>query len=163
PDDYAAAEEEAARLGEEVEPNQSVFSDLIDQLTARYPCITDPKHDPNKPGPWSDGPLRQAKYNRSLVLGLIFSRVNEVIPFVMKPATGLGLTIVDWQTGKIHRPKAPAKTAEATKKVKKVMKVAKAAKPKTTKTTKAKAATKSTKLKTTKTKAALKSKTAKSP
>src|SRR5262245_44972069 len=111
PNDYTAAEEEAFRLREEAEPNQSVFSELLDQLTARYPCITDPKRSSTKPGPWSDGPLRQAKYNRALVLGLIFSRVNEVMPFVIETATALGLTIVDWQTGKVHRPKAPAKTA----------------------------------------------------
>jgi hypothetical protein len=111
PQGYKAAEEEAFRMQEEPEPNQAVFSELMDQLTARYPCICDLADDDDI-GPWSDGPLREESYNRAIVLGLIFSRVDEVMPFVIKTATGLGLSIVDWQTGKVHRPKTQAKTTK---------------------------------------------------
>ena len=106
PKSYKAAEKEAFRLQEEPEPDPAVFNELIDRFTARYPCICDLPADSDL-GPCCDGPLRQKRYNRATVLGLIFSRVDEVLPFVIKTATDLGLTVVDWQTGKVHRPKKP--------------------------------------------------------
>lgn len=105
PKEYKAAEEEAFRLQDEPEPNPAVFHELIDQLTARYACISDPTCTHPDDGPWCSEPMRQKSYNRATVLGLIFSRVDEVLPFVIETATSIGLTIVDWQTGKVHRPK----------------------------------------------------------
>lgn len=102
---YEVAEEQAFRLQKEPEPNPAVFYQLIDRLIARYPCISDPTRIDSDDGPWCSGPLRQKSYNRATVLGLIFSRVDEVLPFVIETATAIGLTVVDWQTGKVHRPR----------------------------------------------------------
>jgi hypothetical protein len=104
PDDTEAAEEEVVRLREEPEPNPAVFNELIDKLTARYPCICDLPDDKVDEGVWSDGPLRRTSYRRAIVLGLS-RKIEEVMPFVIKTATALGLTVLDWQTGEIHRPK----------------------------------------------------------
>ena len=76
---------------------------LVDWLTARYPCICDLPDDDDS-GPWCSGPLRQKSYTRATVFGLVFSRVAEVLPFVIDTATSLGFTVLDWQTGKAHRP-----------------------------------------------------------
>ena len=103
PEGYKAAEEEAFRLQEQPEPDPAVFHELIDRLTARYPCICDPTRADSDDGPWCSGPLRQKRYTRATVLGLIFSRVDEVLPFVIETATAMGLTVVDWQTGQVHR------------------------------------------------------------
>jgi hypothetical protein len=105
PADIEAADEEVIRLREEPEPNPAVFNELIDKLTAKYPCICDLPDDKVDEGVWSDGPLRPRSYHRAIVLGLS-RKIEKVMPFVIKTATGLGLTVLDWQTGEIHRPKA---------------------------------------------------------
>jgi hypothetical protein len=100
---FDEAAQEVERMTEEPEPNPAVLHELIDRLTARYPCICDLPDDDDS-GTWCSGPLRKASYPRAYVMGLVFSRVDEVLPFVIATATGLGLTVLDWQTGTIHRP-----------------------------------------------------------
>jgi hypothetical protein len=102
PTDYKAAKREVEQLVEQPEPDRAAFDRLVDQLTARYPCIYDlPDVDS---GLWCSGPLRQKQFTRATVFGLVHSRVDEVLPFVLETATALGFTVLDWQTGKVHRP-----------------------------------------------------------
>lgn len=103
PKDRREAKDEVHRFVEEPEPDPAVFEELITRLTRRYPCICDLTPDDDG-GPWCSGPLGQKTYNKAHVLGQIFSRVEEVMAFVVKTATGLGLAVLDWQTGEIHRP-----------------------------------------------------------
>jgi hypothetical protein len=77
---------------------------LVYRLTSRYPCICDLPDEQVDDGVWCSGPLRQPSYTRATVLGLIYPRVDEVLPFVIETATALGLTVFDWQSGEIHRP-----------------------------------------------------------
>ena len=58
--DDAAAWQWVARAAEEDDESPpAVFHTLIDQLTARYPCICDLDDDVvDEEGVWSDGPLR---------------------------------------------------------------------------------------------------------
>lgn len=105
PSDPAAAMREFETLVDQPEPNSAVFEELIDRLTARYPCICDLSDDEVDNGVWCSGPLRQGQYTVATVFGLVFSRVEEVMPFVIETATGLGFTVLDWQTGKVHEPK----------------------------------------------------------
>ena len=65
---------------------------LYDRLTARYQCITE---DSN--GPWSDGPLVNNFGQRSATLGISFSRVGEVLPFLVETATAMGFWVLDAQ------------------------------------------------------------------
>jgi len=104
PKDFGEADDLFSLLVDEPEPHPEIFHTLIDRLTARYPCICDIPDD-DESSPWSDGPLRQESYTRATVLGMVFPKVDETMPFVIETATGLGLTILDWQTGLIHRPK----------------------------------------------------------
>ncbi len=82
-----------------------IFHDLIDRLTARFPCICDLDDDVvDELGVWSDGPLRNNIKLKAPVLGIVFSHVDEVLPFVIETANQLGLTVFDWQTKQIHQP-----------------------------------------------------------
>ncbi len=65
-------------------------------VTARYPCICNlPDDSVDDDGVWSDGPLWNDFCNRAAVLGMIWSRVEEVLPFLVRTANYLGLTVFD--------------------------------------------------------------------
>jgi hypothetical protein len=84
-----------------------VFHDLVDCLTARHPCICDLADDVvDDLGVWSDGPLRNNIMLKAPVLGVVYSRVDDVLPFLIETANSLGLTVFDWATDTIHRPRA---------------------------------------------------------
>jgi hypothetical protein len=52
---------------------------------------------------WSDRPLLNNFLHRAAVLGMAYSRVEEVLPFLVETANTLGLTVLDWATGKVYR------------------------------------------------------------
>ena len=86
-------------------PVPQVFRTLHDRLTARYPCIcslSDERVD--EEGVWSDGPLWDNFGHRAAVLGMVFSRVEEVLPFLVNTANELGLVVFDWAGPSIYRP-----------------------------------------------------------
>jgi hypothetical protein len=72
---------------------------LHDRLTSRYPCIT-----VNDEGPWSDGPLINNFGQQAATLGISFSRVDEVLPFLIATANGMGFWVLDAQDEKVHLP-----------------------------------------------------------
>jgi len=86
-------------------PPAPVFRELHDLLTARYPCIsTLPDDRVDEDGVWSDGPLWNDFGHKAAVLGVVYSRAEEVLPFLVKTANGLGLTVFDWGGPRIYRP-----------------------------------------------------------
>lgn len=90
-------------LIDEEGPVPPVFHELITRLTARYPCICDLPDDQVDDGVWSDGPLRNNAGHKATMLGLVFSQVEEVLPFIIDTANDLGLVVMDGQTEQIHR------------------------------------------------------------
>jgi hypothetical protein len=61
-----------------------VFHELIDLLTAKYPCICDLDDEfLDTEGVWSDGPLRDNIALEAPVLGIVYSKVDEVLPFLI--------------------------------------------------------------------------------
>ena len=86
-----------------------VFRHLHDLLTARYPCICTLPDDKVEEGVWSDGPLWNDFGYRAAVLGVIWSRVEEVLPFLVRTANSLGLVVFDWGGPTIYRPGRPGK------------------------------------------------------
>jgi hypothetical protein len=90
----------------ETGPVPQAYHDLIDQLTARYPCVCDLPDDEVDEAVWSDGPLRNNASPLLTHLGISWPRVPEVAPFVVSTAHALGLTVFDPQEGLIHRPPA---------------------------------------------------------
>jgi hypothetical protein len=94
-------------------PPPPVFRWLHDQLTARYPCIctlSDDRVDID--GVWSDGPLWNDFGHRAAVLGIVYSRAGEVLPFAIEAATALGLTVLDWNGPTIYRPAKPTYSSQ---------------------------------------------------
>jgi hypothetical protein len=88
-------------------PQPSVFRQLHDALTVRYPCIcTLPDDKVDEDGVWSDGPLWNDFGHRVAVLGVVYSKVEEVLPFLIETAIDLGLTVFDWGGPNIYRPKS---------------------------------------------------------
>jgi hypothetical protein len=88
-------------------PVPDVFAELLARLTRRYPCICDLPDEQVDDGVWSDGPLRNNLGHRASVLGMVYSRVDEVLPFLIEQANSLGMVVFDWATGMIHRPGRP--------------------------------------------------------
>lgn len=82
-----------------------VFRELHDALTALHPCIcTLPDDKVDEKGVWSDGPLWNDFGHCAAVLGMTWSRVEEVLPFLVRTANSLGLTVFDWGGPTIYRP-----------------------------------------------------------
>ncbi len=95
----------------------AVYHQLIDRLTARYPCPCDLPDDEVDDSVWSDGPVRNNAGAELVHLGLSWPSVEAVTPFVVETALALGLTVFDPQTAQIHRPAAdhpPTAAAPAT-------------------------------------------------
>ena len=102
PEAWAALDEMIDAKG----PVPPVFDTLLSNLTNRFPCITELPDEQADDGVWSDGPLRDNLGHRASVLGMVYSRVEEVRPFLIRQANALGLVVFDWATGIIHRPPA---------------------------------------------------------
>lgn len=82
------------------------FVDLHAALTARYPCLCsyaddDPDMDNS---PWADGPMMGNFAHEMGMLAISFSRVDEVVPFIIAEANARGITVADGQSEEIHRP-----------------------------------------------------------
>ena len=84
-------------------PRPAVFQKLHDRLTARYPCMCSVPDDQIDDTVWSDGPLINNFLHRAAILGMSYSRVEEVLPFLIKTANDLGLAVFDWATGIVYR------------------------------------------------------------
>ena len=104
PDSESEAWDAVDALIEAEGARPSLFDDLHGKLTAQYPCICDLPDDEIDDGAWSDGPLINNFGHRAAVLGMSYSQVDEVLPFVISTANAMGLAVFDWATEKIHRP-----------------------------------------------------------
>jgi hypothetical protein len=105
-EDDAVAWKQIDGLIEAQGPTPRVFKELYDALTARYPCICTLSDDRlDEDGVWSDGPLWNDFGHRAAVLGVVYSRAEEVLPFLFETALSLGLTVFDWGGPNIYRPK----------------------------------------------------------
>jgi len=90
-------------LVEEQGPIPPVFRQLHDRLTAKYPCTCSVPEDEVDDTVWSDGPLINDFLHRAAVLGIAYSRVDEVLPFLVETANDFGLVVFDWATASIYR------------------------------------------------------------
>jgi len=104
PFDDLAAWESVDGVIEQEGPRPAVFQELHDRLTARYPCMCSVPEDQIDDTVWSDGPLLNNFGHRAAVLGISYSRVEEVLPFLVETANVLGLVVFDWATESVYRP-----------------------------------------------------------
>lgn len=101
--DELREEEDAREYGS---PPSEPLRRLHDRLTERYPCIME---DSNSP--WSDGPFINDFGDKLATIGIITSRIEDALPFVIETAIEMGMTVFDPGDEQIHRPKdwtAPA-------------------------------------------------------
>ncbi|MGJ8676939.1 MAG: hypothetical protein ACSHX0_05445 [Akkermansiaceae bacterium] len=75
-------------------------------LTQKYPCLSSyPDDDPEmENSPWADGPMIGNFASKMGMLAIVYSRVDEVFPFILKEALGLGIIVADGQSERIYRP-----------------------------------------------------------
>jgi len=80
------------------------FLTLAKQLTNQYPCICSPEAEdiPETQWAWSDGPLDGKTESMVYSIGLNNGMLDEVHPFVIKEANGLGLSVMDEQAGEVY-------------------------------------------------------------
>jgi hypothetical protein len=97
-------------LIEQEGPRPAVFQVLHDRLTAKFPCMSMLPDDQVDDAVWSDGPLINNFQHKAAVLGMSYSRVEEVLPFLIKTANDMGLAVFDWGTETIHRPIEPVQS-----------------------------------------------------
>ena len=90
-------------LVEQRGPRPAVFQELHDRLTALYPCMSSVPDDRIDDTVWSDGPLINNFGHRAAVLGIAYSRIEEVLPVLVETANALGLVVFDWATAKVYR------------------------------------------------------------
>lgn len=88
----------------ESEKSSPDFVNLIEKLTEKYPCICDLPDDLVDDGVWSDGPLVNNAGDKITTIGVVYSQVENVIPFVIETANRMGFVVFDGQTGSIARP-----------------------------------------------------------
>lgn len=76
-----------------------------DALTARFPCISSGFYNNtgDAPCPWGEQPLMDG-FSGEAGIVKVAARQVEVIPFLLRRAGALALTVIDEQAGKVHRP-----------------------------------------------------------
>lgn len=92
---------------EDERPVAAQVQQLRSQLTSgRYPCLCDfADDDPAMDdSPWADGPMINNFSHDMGMLAIVFSKVEEVLPFIIQQATALGITVVDGRVEQIYRP-----------------------------------------------------------
>ena len=77
-----------------------------DMLTERFPCASTGFYQRGGEGldcPWGESPL-MACFKGDIGVMTIAARNVEVIPFLLRRAGALALTVIDEQAAKVHRP-----------------------------------------------------------
>jgi hypothetical protein len=74
-----------------------------DALTERFPCGSGGAYADGSACPWGDSPL-MACFNGDVGVISVVARNVEVIPFLLRRAGALALTVIDEQAGTVHRP-----------------------------------------------------------
>ena len=88
---------------DDTRPLPESVQELYRRLTDRFPCISE-----SPEGPWADGPLLRNFGHDLTILAISFSRVEEVLPFLISTANDLGFVVFDGQDERFHRPGHPA-------------------------------------------------------
>jgi hypothetical protein len=102
--------QEAADINKQLQdqegPQNPKFIALANQLTKRYPCISQltGEEEGYEEVVWSDGPLDGETSNPVYGVGITSNHIAEVLPFVVQTAQSLGLTVYDEQAGQTHLP-----------------------------------------------------------
>lgn len=90
--------------GQETKEQSQDFLELIEKFKSKFPCICDLPDEETDNGVWSDGPLSDNVGKNLTTLGVIFSAVEKVMPFLIETANKNNFVVFDDQLGQIFRP-----------------------------------------------------------
>jgi hypothetical protein len=77
---------------------------LHDVLTDKYPCLCDLPDEHIAEAVWCSGPLIDRFSHNLAVVSVAFTRLEEVMPFIVAAALRLGCAVFDLQGKMIYRP-----------------------------------------------------------
>lgn len=80
------------------------FQKFHDEATKIFPCLCSLPDDKIDDGVWCDGPLIDNFTVKAPVIGFSYSKVEEALPVVGNLALDMGLSVLDWQAGKVYNP-----------------------------------------------------------
>lgn len=80
------------------------FQKFHDEATKIFPCLCSLTDDKIDDGVWCDGPLINNFKVEAPVIGFSYSKVEEALPVVGQLALDMGLSVLDWQAGKVYNP-----------------------------------------------------------
>jgi len=84
----------------EQDPDPKILA-YIDDLTKRYPDLTELDDDHVEDSPWADGPLTGNVMGPFFYFAMTYSGAEEALPFVAETADAHGLVAFDPQTTKL--------------------------------------------------------------
>jgi len=85
----------------EIEPIYQKFHDAVTKI---YPCLCTLPDEEIDNGVWCDGPLINNFTVKAPVIGFSHSKVEGALPTVGELALNMGLSVLDWQTGRVYNP-----------------------------------------------------------
>ena len=83
---------------------ESIFKEFHDEATKIFPCLCSLSDDEIDEGVWCDGPLINNFMVKAPVIGFSYSKVEEALPAIGNLALSMGLSVLDWQAGKVYNP-----------------------------------------------------------
>lgn len=86
------------------QPPLPALVELVERLTARFPCVSTLREDQFDAAVWADGPVADGLMHDTAILTLADARAAAVLPVVREVAKALGLAIYDPQTEQVWRP-----------------------------------------------------------
>ena len=91
------------------EDNSGAHEKLIELhkvLTQKYPCLSSFADDDLAADecPWADGPMLNNFGSKMGMLAIVYSRADELFPFILERAHELDIIVADGQSEKIYRP-----------------------------------------------------------
>lgn len=81
---------------------RAIYEQFRDRIAGRYPCLSTLSEDELDRSVWS-ADMRTMFSGPQPVLNLRFSSEREVLPYIIESARSLGLSVLDWQAGLVHR------------------------------------------------------------
>ena len=81
------------------------FLAVWSEITERFPCLCELSTEDEALGVWTYGPLIDCFGKQIAQFSILFSAVDEVLPFLVKVCQRSGVALIDFQSGKVFRPK----------------------------------------------------------
>ena len=88
----------------EVEKIENIYKEFHDKAIQIFPCLCSLSDEEIDNGVWCDGPLINNFTVKAPVIGFAYAKVEEALPVIGNLALDMGLSVLDWQAGKVYNP-----------------------------------------------------------